>query len=95
MLIVAGGAALLDAGCSAPGEFVEPPLPGLSFEMVAMLSGGQDASASEGAGGAGAVVGRACGVWRGRGARVSCQPVVHAAGDRARGACDRAEPICG
>ena len=41
-MIVAGGAALLGAGCSAPGEFVEPPLPGLSFDVVAVSAGGED-----------------------------------------------------
>gem|GEM_PF-5652492 len=51
LLIVAGGAALLGTRCSAPGEFVEPPLPGLSFDVVAPLPGDQDASAAPGAGG--------------------------------------------
>ena len=72
-MIVAGGAALLGAGCSAPGEFIEPPLPGLSFDVVAPLPSGQDADAAEGAGGGvttvggraapprGAVVGEAAG----------------------------------
>ena len=60
LLIVAGGEALLGAGCSAPGEFVEPPLPGLSFDVVAPLPGGQDAGAAKGAaGGVTAVGGRA------------------------------------
>ena len=54
---MAGGAALLGAGCSAPGEFIEPPLPGLSFEVVAPLPSSKDADAAEGAGGGVAAVG--------------------------------------
>ena len=58
LLIVAGGAALLGTRCSAPGEFVEPPLPGLSFDVVAMPPGDQDASAAQGAGGDGGRAGQ-------------------------------------
>ena len=56
-MIVAGDAALLGAGCSAPGEFVEPPLPGLSFDVVAPLPSGQDAGAAKAATGGVTAVG--------------------------------------